>query len=1495
MTEIFQRFLSSIGIENQSLFEDMEFDYFVRDRFNPNKWNIQICKEEPWSDFDTLNYFLESLKKINYDYSLRFTYHKQPTVEDAYNLFQEWHHSVTRVNYQGEFEIKDNRIVFYGDEKDPLIANAVSDYKAFLDFLNYDAEVVIEPPIEKEEVPSVSKREYKKILKEATNAAIEEINTEDEEEEIMDSSEIDIAKQIEEEHYQTTKEVEEIILEQMRANAEQMRRERERQRLNRRGNYQVIELIDAIDSNSGNVDFVGKIYSVEMKDIRGRMRINLGFCDKHGGAITGSVMENSSIDREFQKQLVKGTNLRVRGVAYIDSFSKELTIKIHFLDLLPPDELRVDNAPEKRVELHLHSTMSTQDGVGTMDAYCHLAKNMGHEAIAITDHGVVQGYPDAQAAGKKYGIKILYGSELYMVDDQLVYAFNPKDIKLNKTSYVVLDLETTGLSTFYDRIIEFGAVKVENGLVTHDIDILINPERKLPEKIVNITHITDEMLQNKPKIEDVIDKILDFIGDSVLVTHNAAFDFGFLQETLKRLGRPILQNSVIDTLALSRYLFPESKYHNLGTLCRNMEIKYDADAAHRANYDAEVLNSVWQPMLVQLTKTNRNMTVKDLMSLETPKALLTHIRPTHVTALAMNKVGLKNLYKIVSLSHVEYFAEVPKTPRKELSNHREGLLLGSACFNGDVFQTARYYNFERLKQVISFYDFIEVQPPENYSYLINMGEIESEEVLLTYLKDIIRAADEVGVMVCATGDCHYVNPEDKAFRDVYIFSQAVGGINHALNPYDRTKRKLIFENPDQHYRSTEEMMEAFSFLGDEEKIKEIVVTNPNKINNMIEALVPLPNDKLYAPKIEGCEDDLKNIVYTKAHDMYGEELPEYIKNRLETELNGIITNGFSVIYYIAHKIVKKANEDGYMIGSRGSVGSSFVATMAGITEVNPLPPHYRCPECKTVEWTSNTYPDVKSGYDLPEKRCPVCGSVLERDGQNIPFETFLGFHAEKTPDIDLNIPSDYQARAHNYTKVLLGESNVFRAGTIETVAEKTAFGFARGYLERSFIMQGMSKEEAAAALARYPKAKIAYLAAGCEGVKRTTGQHPGGIVVVPNEYEVYDFTPIQYPADEQNAEWKTTHFDFHSIHETILKLDLLGHVDPLALKMMSDISGIDINTIPLNDPKVLSIFSSPQALGLKKNYLAQRTGALAIPEFGTNFVRGILEATRPKTFSELVIISGLSHGTNVWTGNADDLIKQGKTLREVIGCRDDIMTYLMDKEIPSEISFAIMEKVRKGKGVDEVNENIMRQHAVPQFYIDSCNKIKYMFPKGHATAYVMQAIRVGYFKVYHPLVFYAVFFSVRSKQYDIETMIKGEYAIIEKVEELRNKETLKGEKLSPKEKEQQKTLEIAIEMTDRGYSFGNIDLNRSLASEFVIDYERRCLIPPFTTIDGLGEAAAQSVVDARKDGEFYSEDDLLRRTKLNTTNVKQLRKLGVLKGMSKGDQLSLFDWDDDED
>ncbi|MCH4201560.1 MAG: PolC-type DNA polymerase III [Bacilli bacterium] len=1491
MDKTMDRFLNSLGLDSAEGFEDLDFLKINKEA--DDSWVFVIEKKEPW-DYVPLQNFINGLANIKYSYQLFFKYQNEPTIDEAIKLFYEWYASIYHAScafkvdksFDGMIEF-----VFMSQMEEDNYRSILSDFKSFLSFINYDFPVFTRlSPLESEAPSQIES----KAINEDISAVDEEEKLEiaidndesvfpSDDEEPLEDKFTSIHKLIAEEHEAEQAESEKILLEEAKENKKRMEEDRRHARSFHRGDYRVMNIGD-FDSNSQNVDFSAHIFSIETRQIRsGKMMAMIGVNDSFGKAIYVRCFENKALlPLDKIMGLKKGDNVRIRGAVDIDKFDSSLYVMGHFIDLLPPEEPRVDNALTKRVELHLHTKLSAMDGVSTIDDYCKVAHDMGHTAISITDHGCVQGFPDAQKAAKKYGLKMLYGAELYMIDTKLDYIMNPAPIELTAATYVVFDFETTGLSPRYDRAIEFGAVKVEKGMLTKRIDILINPgsEHSLSDKISKITNIKNADLIGKPTFKEVALKILDFIGDAILVSHNAQFDISFLNSELERINKPKITNPVIDTLPLSRYLFPDARAHRLGALASRLEVDYDTVRAHRADYDAEVLNNVWQAMIAKLTANNRSLSHEDLVHLETKPELYKHLRPVHVIALAKDEIGMKDLFKLISLSNIEFLAEVPKIPREVLMQYREHLLLGSACFNGEVFDMSRTRNEEDLKKAVSFYDYIEIQPPENYSYLIHMGELASKNDLFTYLHDIIKVAKEMGKMVVATGDCHYANPSDKIYRDVYIMAKGVGGVNHPLAPYDR-ERIPPFENPNQHYRSTEEMLTEFqadNFISEEEAIQ-YVVTNSNLIANSIKSLKPI-KDKLYTPTIEHSEEMLKDICYKTAHEWYGDPLPEIVATRLSAELNGIISNGYSVIYYIAHKIIKKANDDGFMVGSRGSVGSSFVATMAHITEVNPLPPHYRCPHCQHSEFDPPEAKGVFSGYDLPEKNCPICGTKMISDGQNIPFATFLGFNADKVPDIDLNFPGDYQAQAHEYTKELLGAENVFKAGTIETVAEKTAFGYVRGFFER------IGRD-----LSLVPKAEIAFLAAGCQDVKRTTGQHPGGIVVIPKEYEVYDFTPIQYPADNMDASWKTTHFDFHSIHDNVLKLDLLGHVDPMALKMMGDLTGINPIDIPMNDPKTLSIFSSPAALNLHSNYLQVTNGALAIPEFGTNFVRGLLDATKPKTFADLLIISGLSHGTDVWAGNAEKLIADGICdLRGVIGCRDDIMMYLSSMGVEPLLAFKIMEDVRKGRKVSAEYEKVMKEHNVPQYYIDSCNKIKYMFPKAHATAYVMMAIRVGWYKVYRPLEFYATFFTVRSKQYDLQAMIDGERAIIARLQEFQERKAGKGEPLSPKEGEIEKTLTIALEMVERGYRCENISLYDSLATAFKVNHEHKSIIPPFITVDGLGEAAAETVISERVKKPFLSIEDLVSRTKLNSQNIERLKELGVLNELPESNQINLFDF-----
>lgn len=1432
-----KRFLESIQLEDVDRF-DLSFEKENAFYKENGIWHYRIKKETPWN-FDLLYEFRHHLEFIDYSYVLHFSYTQLPSCNEVLDLLYTWYKSFYHLALNPlnvTFRDREIYCIFQSALERDKMHGTIQEFQDFLTYLGYPFTLkeVIEEPEQQEET-------------------------------------------LEDEHLAY---IDQVVPE-LKKREEEARRQKA---AFKRGDYTEMKIID-IDTNSGNVSVQGNIFFVdEMKTSREGKKILTFDITDLTYSVAVRVFENKIINEEKILEIKKGKKARIRGSVQIDKFTQQIVILAHFIDFLEPDPLREDDEEEKRIELHLHTKMSAMDAVATITDYCKLAAHFGHPAIGLTDHGNVQAFPEAQKAAKEFNIKVLYGCEMYMVDEKLSYIQNPSDVILNKASYVVFDFETTGLSARYDRIIEFGAVRLEGGVIVDRLDLLVNPgdDFVLSKKIQNLTNITPQMLKGKPYIKEAVEIIRNFIKDSILVSHNADFDIGFMNEAFHQMGYPSVSNPVIDTLSLSRYMFPEARQHNLGALSRNLEVTYEEGKAHRADYDAEVLLDVWLAMLAILTKNNFNMKHCDLNNLEASVELLKHLRPKHVVVYPKNPQGLKDLFLLVSLSNIEYIADLPKIPRSQIEKYRENFIIGSACFNGEVFDTAMTRSKEVLEEKVKFYDYIEIQPLENYSFLLYDGQIESKEKLTQFVKDIASAAEKMGKRVVATGDAHYLNPEDKIYRDVYIMAKGIQGVRHPLNPFRRESQPM-YPNPDQHFRTTREMLDAFIPIFGEEKAKEYVITNTHWVSDQIEQLFPIKSE-LYAPKIENCAEELQKLCYDKCYAWYGYEgkLPDLVAERLDKELTGIIKHNYSVIYYIAHKLIKRANEDGFLVGSRGSVGSSFVATMASITEVNPLPPHYRCPHCKYSEFVTDR-PEIHSGFDLEEKNCPHCGTPMIHDGQDIPFATFLGFNADKVPDIDLNFSGDYQAKAHEMTKELLGKDNVFKAGTIETVAEKTAFGYVRGYFERI----GKNPDTIS-------RAEIARIAVGCQDVKRTTGQHPGGIVVIPRDYSVYDFTPIQYPADKKDANWKTTHFDFHAIHDNVLKLDLLGHVDPTAMKMLEDITGIDPTTIPMGDKEVLSLFSSDKALHRSSNYLKEETGALGLPEFGTNFVRGMLKETRPKTFADLLIISGLSHGTNVWNGNAQDLVTSGTcTLSDVIGCRDDIMIGLSKMGVEPSTAFKIMEDVRKGKKVKPEYEEIMKKNNVPQWYIDSCNKIQYLFPKAHATAYVMMAVRIAWFKVYQPLAYYACFFSIRCDQYDLKPMLEGREAIIRRLEELKEKRynTNGAGALSAKEQEQEKTLCIALEMYERGYSFENIDLYRSEATRFVVDKEKGKVIPSFSAIDGLGANAALSIIEARKDGPFLSKEDLVERTKLNSQNMAALEELHVLDDLQDTNQMDLFSFE----
>lgn len=1231
--------------------------------------------------------------------------------------------------------------------------------------------------------------------------------------------------------------------------------------------------LDQIISEEANVTIEGCIFGLDFfESQRSDFKvITIKVTDEKSSIYAKVITKDKELYSSLEESLKAGKWYRIRGYVKHDNYARELVLNVRDITSIASKEVvKKDEEEIKRVELHAHTTMSQMDGVVESKDLINRAKKWGHEAIAITDHDCTQGYPEAYKMAKD--IKVIYGVEVSMVDDTVDIVLRPNDLPIMDTTYVVFDFETTGFNaTAGDSIIEIGAVKLKDGEIIETYQTLVNPGKPLNAKITEITNITNEMLKGQISEEEAIKDFREWIGDLPLVAHNAKFDVSFLESAYYKYGYPKLSNTVIDTLELSRTLDMNQARHSLSAIVKRYEVEFDESGHHRADYDAKATALVLNKMLKRLSNQNIN-SIKDINNLVSKDELHKFGNLYHVILLAKNNVGLKNLFRIVSLANTKYLYKTPRMLRSEIENNREGLFVGSACYNGEVFSGARGKTDEEMKNIIKFYDYVELQPPTNYSTLIDMGDFNNYQEIITHLKKIIRLADENGKMIVATGDVHHLDEKDKIAREIIANQKVPGGGRHPL------ARDSIKQLPSQHFRTTREMLDAFAFLG-EEKAKEIVVTNSNIIASQIEKVVVIRNsEKPLSPKMENSDKIVRDLTYNRAHELYGELLPDIVKDRIDKELNGIIGGGFDVIYLIAQKLVKKSNDDGYLVGSRGSVGSSFVAHMMGITEVNALPAHYRCPNCKTSlfelhgEVLGAKYP---SGYDLPDLKCS-CGTWFQKEGQDMPFATFLGFNADKVPDIDLNFSGDYQAKAHDYTKELFGEDYVFRAGTIGTVAEKTAFGYVKGYMEDKNVQYSVPHQE--------------FLASKCTGVKRTTGQHPGGIVVIPNYMDVLDFTPFQYPANDTTSKWYTTHFDYHPMELDLLKLDILGHDDPTVLKMLGDLSGIDILTIPLDDKKVLSIFKSPEVLGVTKDQILCEVGTLGIPEFGTKFVIDMLIEIRPETFADLVKISGLSHGTDVWKGNAEELIKSNTcAFSEVIGCRDDIMVYLSYHGIEPKDAFKIMEFVRKGKPTKDKEEwnNVwipkMRQHNINDWYMDSCTKIKYMFPKAHATAYVMMACRVAWFKVYKPLLYYAAYLSIRATDFDIETMIKGYDSIKAKILELNNK----GFDRTNKENEIYDTLQIALEMTARGFKFTNIDLKESHATKFIIK-DDKTLIPPFKTIEGLGDVVANKIIEERAKGEFISIEDLQKRGKVSQTTIDKLKSMGVLQDLPESSQLSLF-------
>ncbi|WP_306479589.1 PolC-type DNA polymerase III [Mediterraneibacter sp.] len=1234
--------------------------------------------------------------------------------------------------------------------------------------------------------------------------------------------------------------------------------------------------LDQVITEMGEITIHGKIISFDTREIRNEKTIIIFSVTDFTDTITVKMFAKNEQLPEILGELKKGVFIKLKGVTTIDKFDGELTI-VSITGIKKIGDFTVqreDLSPVKRVELHCHTKMSDMDGVSEVKDIVKRAHDWGHPAIAITDHGVAQAFPDAnhyiETLDKEDPFKILYGVEGYVVDDLTDIAVNAGDQTLDDT-YIVFDIETTGFSSIQDAIIEIGAVKVTGGKIVDRFSTFVNPKRPIPFEITNLTSITDEMVMDSPTIDVILPQFLSFVGDGVLVAHNAGFDVGFIEQNCRALGLSD-EFAFLDTVALARVLLPTLSKYKLNIVAKALNISLENH--HRAVDDAGATAEIFIKF-AEMLKKDQVMTLKEVNRYGDRNTNAIRKMPTnHIIILAKNDIGRYNLYQLISQSHMTYYARRPRIPKSLLNEHREGLLIGSACEAGELYQAVHEKrSAQQIARLAEFYDYYEIQPVGNNQFMIEskrITDVNSIEDLQNINREIVELGEKFGKPVVATCDVHFLNPDDEVYRRIIMAGKGFD---------DADKQPPLF------LRTTDEMLEEFSYLG-AAKAREIVIDNPVKIAGMIEKISPVNPNKC-PPVIENSDQELRDICYRKAHEMYGEDLPKQVSARLEKELNSIISNGYAVMYIIAQKLVWKSNADGYLVGSRGSVGSSFVATMAGITEVNPLSPHYYCSKCHYSDFESD---EVRAfaggcGYDMPDKKCPVCGEQLVKAGFDIPFETFLGFKGDKEPDIDLNFSGDYQAKAHKYTEVLFGEGHTFKAGTIGTLADKTAYGFVRNYYEEH--------EQ------RKRKCEIERITEGCTGIRRSTGQHPGGIVVLPHGHDINEFTPVQHPANDMECGITTTHFDYHSIDHNLLKLDILGHDDPTMIRTLEDYITSDAmeneynadhpfiaTEIPLDDKNVIELFHGTDVLGIKPEDIdGCKIGSLGIPEFGTDFVIQMVQDTKPQTLSDLIRISGLSHGTNVWLGNAQELVKSGKaTISTAICTRDDIMIYLINKGVESALAFTIMESVRKGKGLKPEWEEAMKAQDVPDWYIWSCKKISYMFPKAHAAAYVMMAYRIAYCKINYPLAYYAAYFGIRADAFSYALMCQGKETLNYHIKQYKSK----GDQLSKKEQDVLKDMKIVQEMYARGFEFVPIDIYKAKAKMFqIIDGK---LMPSFASIEGMGDKAAEAVEEASKDGPYLSLDDFRQRTKVSKTVIDLMAELGMFGDLPQSNQLSLFDF-----